>query len=136
MWVWRPDRPGGPPDCSVVLRPRLQSWKPLSSASSPQPAPSHHAPSCSPTWERGSILARVPRGTRSTVGERRGTWQGGCPRERRLAVSPGETLPQHPGTDERIGVSKRLLSQVRQCLSCWALIGQVGTRAPSEPVPL
>lgn len=94
---------------------------------SPAARPTGHP--AAPTWKGAAYWQKCPWGTRSTVGELGVPGRSGCPRERRLAVSPGETLPRSsiPHRQKRIGVSRRLLSQVNeQCLSCWALIGQVG----------
>ena len=70
MWGGgRPDNLEGP-QTAVGPEAPLQSWKPLSSAK--VPTPPLPRPSCGSDVERGSILGRVPWGTRSTVGERPG----------------------------------------------------------------
>lgn len=87
MWGGgRPDDLEGPQTAAGPEAPALQSWKPLSSAK--VPSPPLPRPSCSSDVERGSILARVPRGTRSTVGERRGYLAGWVPQGEEACCEP------------------------------------------------
>ena len=86
LTTWRAPKP------QWVLRPlcRAGNHCPLPRS---LPRPSHDHPAA-PTWKgaaywegcHGEHAARWARG--------RGTRRSGCPRERRLAVSPGETLPR------------------------------------------